>query len=412
MAQLPARIILAMPTPGSPNAPHFKGQRVTDFLESLEAHATAANVVHNDLPAFVLRYCHRRVRNTIDSSTHWALHDWTATRAYLTDLCGSNDQKPRTSPDRLRKWVKLHADNRSIVRLQDVDKYYRSFTAQSAPLVSAGRITQNETNILFYRGIPSPLRKKIKHKIPTANRTVTAALTVTSVLGYLRDEFSIDNIDDDPDDTSDFVEDSASEMDDGDFGVVIKIPRTPKKVKPDARQVSTNSNEPPLPTAYETLAKQIEDFKVQQAALPHEINAVNTPCGSQTYEKRCFICDFPNVHPLGPCNCPEVPLLVKEGLVNFNQMGRLMRPDGSDLPHGLYGGGGVAKALRDERLAQTPSMSKSSGFQYHGTDSSSNAYTYYSSSALSSTLPASHLQDRVRPYQGHVPPSPTRIPGS
>jgi hypothetical protein len=47
-----------------------------------------------------------------------------------------------------------------------------------------------------------------------------------------------------------------------------------------------------------------------------------------------------------------------------------MRPDGSDLPHGLYGGGGVAKALRDERLAQTPSTSNSSSFLYDGTDSS------------------------------------------
>jgi hypothetical protein len=29
-----------------------------------------------------------------------------------------------------------------------------------------------------------------------------------------------------------------------------------------------------------------------------------------------------------------------------------MRPDGSDLPHGLTGGGGVAKALPDESVAK------------------------------------------------------------
>jgi hypothetical protein len=67
---------MPMPTPGSPNAPHFKGQRVSDFLDSLEAHASAAYIPLNDLPAYVLRYCHRRIRNIIDSSAHWAQHDW------------------------------------------------------------------------------------------------------------------------------------------------------------------------------------------------------------------------------------------------------------------------------------------------------------------------------------------------
>jgi hypothetical protein len=66
-----AMILIPMPTPRSPNAPLFKGERVTDFLDCLEAHATAANFALNDPPGYVLRYFHRRVRNMIDSSTHW-----------------------------------------------------------------------------------------------------------------------------------------------------------------------------------------------------------------------------------------------------------------------------------------------------------------------------------------------------
>jgi hypothetical protein len=50
----PAVITLSIPTPGSPNAPHFKGERVTDFLDSLEAHATAAYIPYMSLPGFVL----------------------------------------------------------------------------------------------------------------------------------------------------------------------------------------------------------------------------------------------------------------------------------------------------------------------------------------------------------------------
>jgi hypothetical protein len=81
--------------------PLFEGRRVVDFLDSLEAHAMTA---HNNLPAYVLHYCHRRVRNIVNSSTHWIQHDWAAPQSYLI---GSSDRKPKNSPDRLRKWVKV-----------------------------------------------------------------------------------------------------------------------------------------------------------------------------------------------------------------------------------------------------------------------------------------------------------------
>ena len=186
-----------MPTPRSPDAPLFKGKRVTDFLDSLEAHATAANLPLNDLPSYVLRYCHRRVRDIIDSSTIWTQHDWTAARSHLIELYGSSDRKPRISSDRLRKWVGLHAETGSISSLQDVDRYYREFTAQSTPLLAASFITTNEANLLFYRGIPLKLCKKIKWKIPEVHQTATLPPSIASVLSYLRSEFDVDDIDDD-----------------------------------------------------------------------------------------------------------------------------------------------------------------------------------------------------------------------
>ena len=158
-----------------------------DFLDSLEAHGAAANVPLNDLPAYVLRYCHLRVRNMIESSTIWTQNDWAAVRAHLIDLYGSSDRKPRVSSDRLRKWVGVHAEMSSISRIQDVDHYYREFMAQSTPLLTASFITTNEVNLLFYRGISSKLRKKIKRKIPEVHQTATSPLSIASVLEYLRD---------------------------------------------------------------------------------------------------------------------------------------------------------------------------------------------------------------------------------
>jgi hypothetical protein len=51
-------IITPMPTPGAHNTPYFKGKYVNNFLDSLEVHADSAGIQHNDLPAYILHYCH------------------------------------------------------------------------------------------------------------------------------------------------------------------------------------------------------------------------------------------------------------------------------------------------------------------------------------------------------------------
>lgn len=187
--------VIPMPTPGFLHVPPFRGQPITDFLDSLEAHATTANVPLDDLQAYVLHYCHRRVHNIVDSSIHWTQHDWSAARSYLFDLYGSNDRRPKITPNRLQSWVKLHAETGSISSFQDVDRYYQEFTAQSTTLLDTSFITVNEANLLFYKGILSPMCKKIRRKIPDANQTATLTPSITSVLGFLRDEFNMDDID-------------------------------------------------------------------------------------------------------------------------------------------------------------------------------------------------------------------------
>ena len=112
MAQPPPVLLSTpMPMPGSPNAPLFRGEQVTDFLDSLEAHVDTANVPHGDLLGYVLCYCHQRVQQIIKGAEHWSQNNWATMCAYLIDLYSSSDQKPRNLPDRLRKWVRVHMDN-------------------------------------------------------------------------------------------------------------------------------------------------------------------------------------------------------------------------------------------------------------------------------------------------------------
>ena len=118
------------------------------------------------------------------------------------------------------------------------------------------------------------------------------------------------------------------------------------------------------------------------------------PSPNLTYEKRCFICDLPNAHQLGPRYCTQVTILINEGLASFNWVGRLMRPDGSDLPCGMYGGGGIAKVLHDEHVAAlSAAASNSASFQYNNLDPVEDTYYMaYSSLAQFSSLSTMHSQ--------------------
>ena len=84
-----------------------------------------------------------------------------------------------------------------------------------------------------------------------------------------------------------------------------------------------------------------------------------------------------------------------------------MCTDGSDLPQGIYGDGGIAKALQDERSAnQFLSTSKSSSSQYNDTDPTDDTrYVAYSSPARTSSLPAT-------PFQQFLPSPARTIPSS
>jgi len=333
----------------------------TVLLDSLEAHASATYIPLNDLPAYVLWYCHHRIHNIIDSSKHWAQHDWSVAWSHLINLYGSNDQKSKSSPNHLQKWVKLHIETCSITRLQDVDRYYWEFMARSTELIAGSLITNNEANLLFYKGIPSKLQR-IKQRIPQAHQMTLSPPSITSVISYLRDKFDEDDIDGSDNDI-DFYLDLLQDTDTSDidnncsFHIKPQCPQRKQQV-PSALDVLVSQ-----------LQEQIQGLKNKQVAILWELTTTTSPTSpneKSTNEKRCFICDQPSAHQLGPCYCPQVPILINEGLASYNKTGQLTCQDSSELPHAPYGSGGVAKALCKEH--QPPSITKFAKIQYDGMD--------------------------------------------
>jgi hypothetical protein len=370
-------LVTPMPTPGTPYAPLFKGERVKDFLDSLEVHADSARIDRNDLPGYVLRYCNRHVRNTIESASHWAANDWAATRQYLIKLYGSNDRKPLITVDKFRKWIKRHSSTKTFSRVQDVDRYYREFEARAVPLIADNHISVNEADVLFFKGIPKSKRKIIRRKLPAAQTKVNSPPPRANVLALLQGEFDEDDIDNDSDsdtsEDSDSSDDSGSDSDEEDTSSKRNSRKKKKKGKFNMKKVpATPPADSLTPSSIEMLAKQMQDLQLAQATILREL-AANKASGTQTTtsnftnERRCFICDEAGVHRLGIRNCPEVRTLIEEGLVAYAPDGRLMRADGNALPRGVTGGGGVAKVLRDEK--KTSSSLKGKGREDQGQSS-------------------------------------------
>jgi len=188
-----ATLSIPMPTPGTPNAPLFKGKHVNDFLDSLEQHADSAKIPHNHLPSYVLRYCHTKVCKVISGSEHFSSDDWVAARTYLLDLYGSNNAVLANSPGRLWQWCLKHRETGFITSRKEVDKYYREFTALSSNLTPT-RMLVNDVSLCFYRGIPTSLCAKIKKWIPVANLKTSSPPEVSTLLNLLRAEFDDDDL--------------------------------------------------------------------------------------------------------------------------------------------------------------------------------------------------------------------------
>ena len=108
--------------------------------------------------------------------------------------------------------------------------------AQSSPLTAANQITENEANLLPYRGIPSAMQKKIRHKIPANWQTATAVPSIVDVWRYLQDLFSEDNLNNYDNNNVELSLDSEDDLDTSDMeDEEYYTPRTHKKPKKKAK---------------------------------------------------------------------------------------------------------------------------------------------------------------------------------
>jgi len=97
----------------------------------------------------------------------------------------------------------------------------------------------------------------------------------------------------------------------------------------------------------------MEDLRLAHAEFLHSVNLIlkaNQSSQQIMRDTRCFFCDQ-TTHRLGLQYCLEVKVCINKGLAAYTPIGRLARPDGSELPHAFGSKGGVAKVLREQHAA-------------------------------------------------------------
>ncbi|KAJ8454791.1 hypothetical protein ONZ51_g12825 [Trametes cubensis] len=153
--------VLAMPDPKDKKAPHFKGDDVHDFVESLELLARACGIDETDLASHVLRYCSRDVKAVLVDEHVFSGHDWQAARRRLITLYESQTKKYKPTVEKLRRYVSEEQKKPSIRSLESLDTYRNEFAKRAGGLVKKKEMSQVERDLLFFQGMPEDVRLAI-----------------------------------------------------------------------------------------------------------------------------------------------------------------------------------------------------------------------------------------------------------
>ena len=62
----------------------------------------------------------------------------------------------------------------------------------------------------------------------------------------------------------------------------------------------------------------------------------------------CWFCDKTGSHYVGMKNCPDAQAMIKQNMIKYSIEGQLTKMDGSRLPRGIPGKGGIKQAIIDE----------------------------------------------------------------
>ena len=351
-----------MPGPRSRDAPRFEGRKLTRFLEEFEVLAAAADLKDKQKCEYLLRYCRGEAEEFVESLEEYVTRNWTALAKKLVESYPPDDEERHYT---IRTLVTFVKQDRTISDTSSFDKYNRRFGVISRALDRKKMLAERNRDDYFFKGVkPVSLRKRITTILERDSKWTdfSGPPPMENVIEVARkhlqkDRYHIEyDLDDDYSQDSDneadsIVDNGNSSSDDEEHNR--DVSRSYGKKETNRKRSGTTDVKPITETNKETidatddLTKRLERLSIMTENIQRQMSTDNRrPQQFSSGPRICYMCGENTDHSMR--ECPETIAFLAAGAIKKDSEGRLVRLDGSPLPRGKAGEGGIAVLLKAE----------------------------------------------------------------
>ena len=249
------------------------------------------------------------------------------------------------------------------------DKYYRNFGLLANVLEAKKKLKEDKRNSLFIHGIPYSLRKKIidellctndwkdKDVAPEMDRVIDAVEELLKIGQFdFKNTNTYVNYEQESEESSDSPDEEGrmqlSESEEDDICKITSHRHHTRKEKISKTEPKMDNGQPKIQTdkAINDINQRLDCLTIALECQTKEIGKTSkspSPSMNQSSSLRvCYMCRKPEVHMIK--ECPDTIQFMAVGVVKLNDEGHIVRANGTVLPRGIPGGGGIAKILKEE----------------------------------------------------------------
>jgi hypothetical protein len=220
---------------------------------------------------------------------------------------------------------------------------------------------------------------------------------------YVNYEQEIEESSDSPDEEEST---QSSESEEDEIRKITSHRRHTKKEKISKTEPKTHNGQPKIQTdkAIDDINQRLDRLTIALERQTKEFGKTSkSPIPNTNQSPRaCYMCGKPEVHMIK--ECPDTIQFMAAGVVKLNDEGRIVRANGTALPRGIPGGGGIAKILKEEIMHKKSTTSNLeidrnafliANYEYAHFDATDTEYEVMP--ALRSTK--TYEEERTQPYK-------------
>lgn len=158
--------VTELPPAGTKRAPSFKGQssQLKAYFTELDELFSGYTLTETQKKRAAVRYVRKEaIRRFWESLKEFddAQSDWAALKTALYKQYPDSDKGVGYTVRNLRKYASAHKQDATVHTIDDINNYYQTFLPAMKYLTSNKKFSTAEANLVFWRGLPTDVRRVI-----------------------------------------------------------------------------------------------------------------------------------------------------------------------------------------------------------------------------------------------------------